>query len=222
MDIGFSNAGFDVKLCVEIDPSCCDTLRKNLNKSTKVLNEDVSRVSGKQLLDAANINFGELDLLFGGPPCQSFSLAGNRKGLEDDRGRLVFDFIRLVKQTAPKVFVMENVAAMASWQSGEVLSEIENALTTEFTFGALQMKYRVEHSILDAANFGVPQHRKRIFIVGNRENSEFKFPTPTHGKSAPFATVGETLSSLPAAHPPSKVAQRVSQSIPGRRAAHGY
>ena len=120
MDIGMSQAGFDIELCVEIDPACCDTLRKNLPK-TKISNSDVSKLSGKEILDMAKIPFGSLDLLFGGPPCQSFSLAGNREGLNDERGKLVFDFVRLVKETAPKAFIMENVSAMLSWQKGAVL-----------------------------------------------------------------------------------------------------
>lgn len=221
MDIGMSKAGFDVKLCVEIDPACCDTLRANL-KNTKVLNEDISKVSGAQLLETAQIEFGHLDMLFGGPPCQSFSLAGNRKGLEDERGKLVFDFVRLVKQMAPKVFVMENVSAMASWQKGEVLKAIEREFESEFTYGAMNMKYKVTHGVLNSVDFGAPQKRKRIFVIGNRLGKPFEFPEATYGSEKPYVTVKEALKELPEADPPSKTALRVSQTIPGRRASHGY
>ena len=221
MDIGFSKAGFDVKLCVEIDTACCETLQKNLPK-TKVLNADVSKLSGQDLLTKSGLEFGKVDMLFGGPPCQSFSLAGNRAGLNDSRGRLVFDFVRLVKELAPKSFVMENVSAMASWQKGQVIKEIEKEFSSKFSLNGQSFKYDVTHKTLNAADFGVPQSRKRIFIVGNRLGVDFQFPKPTHGAAVPYVTVGETLSPLPDADPPSQTALRVSQSIPGRRASHGY
>ena len=223
MDLGFMKAGFDVKVCVEIDPACCETLQANI-KESKILNRDVSNLSGRELLSEAEIEFGDLDMLFGGPPCQSFSLAGNRKGLNDSRGQMVFEFVRLVKETAPKTFVMENVAAMANWNKGEVLNAIEREFEQVFQVDGVALNYRVTHEILNAADFGVPQSRKRIFIIGNRLDKVYQFPKPTHHEASkkPYVTVADALSGLPDADAPSKTALRVSQTIPGRRVSHGY
>jgi len=222
MDIGVARAGFDVRLCVEIDEACCETLRHNL-PNTKVMCGDVSQMTGTQLLAEAGVEFGELDLLFGGPPCQSFSLAGNRKGLNDDRGKLVFDFVRLVKQSLPKTFIMENVSAMGNWEHGKVLKEIESMFSSEYTFGARTVRYNVDHRVLDAKDFGVPQSRKRIFVCGNLLERDVIFPQKSHGPNLiPYNSVGDAICHLPPADQPSRTALRVSQTIKSRIKSHGY
>ncbi|NOR31899.1 MAG: DNA (cytosine-5-)-methyltransferase [Sulfitobacter sp.] len=229
MDIGFSQAGFDVKLAVELDPSCCDTLRANLTK-TKVLEADVSKLSGAELCDLAGLEIGNVDCLFGGPPCQSFSLAGDRKGLNDPRGELVGHFIRLVREIGPKSFVMENVKGMANWQSGAVLEMIENEIAAPVLLRGYEYQYKAQHKVLDAVNFGVPQHRERIFVVGNRLEKSMSFPEPTHNspkrphdnRLKPTCNVGKVLNSLPEADQPSETALRVSGTIKERRVKHGY
>lgn len=226
MDAGFSMSGFDVKVAIEIDPSCCDTLRKNL-KNTIVINEDINNISAASILDYAGLSAGEVDCIFGGPPCQSFSLAGKREGLNDDRGLLVFRFIDLVRQIRPKTFVMENVKGMVNWQGGIVIKEVERMLEEPLITGE---KYKVTHRVLNSADYGVPQSRERVFVVGSKLKSEYKFPQPTHSRSTlddkdgkkPYVTVGDALSELPSPGSPSKAALRVSQSIKGRIAKHGY
>jgi DNA (cytosine-5)-methyltransferase 1 len=226
MDAGFDMAGFDVKLAIEVDPSCCDTLRKNL-PSTKVLNRSVNDIDAQEICQLAGVKIGDVDCVFGGPPCQSFSLAGKREGLNDERGRLVFRFVELVRAIRPKLFVLENVKGMVNWEGGIVLKEIERLFEEPLPTGE---RYSVQHKVLNAANFGVPQNRERVFVVGNRMSKEYRFPKPTHlpiGKprsngERDIVTVGEALDGLPKADAPSKTALRVSQTIKGRIEKHGY
>lgn len=152
MDAGFHLAGFDVRLAVEIDPSCCDTLRHNL-KHTKIVNKDINKLSSEEICEMSGLKSGQIDCVFGGPPCQSFSLAGRREGLNDERGLLVFRFIELVPELRPKTFVLENVKGMVNWQGGVVLQEVERMLKEPLPTGE---KYQVQHSVLNAADFGVP------------------------------------------------------------------
>ena len=226
MDAGFHLAGFDVRLAVEIDPSCCDTLRHNL-KHTKIVNEDINKLSSEEICEMSDLKSGQIDCVFGGPPCQSFSLAGRREGLNDERGLLVFRFIELVRELRPKTFVLENVKGMVNWQGGVVLQEVERMLKEPLPTGE---KYQVQHSVLNAADFGVPQNRERVFIVGSRLKAAYKFPEPTHAAKPtadnkalkPQMTVGQALRGLPEADTPSKTALRVSQTIKGRIEKHGY
>lgn len=230
LDIGFQRANFDIRIAVEIDPSCCDTLRQNLTH-TKVIQGDLTFMTGEELCKLSKLEVGTVDCVFGGPPCQSFSLAGNRRGLTDPRGELIFHFIRLIKEIKPKSFVIENVKGMLNWQKGAVIDFIEDALSKPVSVGEDEQHYFVQHKLLDAVDFGVAQRRERIFIVGNRVGKNMNFPTETHANpdesvfdisKKPYATVGKVLSALPPPHAPSATALRVSQTIKGRRLRHGY
>jgi DNA (cytosine-5)-methyltransferase 1 len=223
MDLGFLQAGFNVRLAIEIDPSCCDTLRQNL-KDTVILEGDINSISPEEICAQSGLAPGEIDCIFGGPPCQSFSLAGRREGTNDERGRLVFRFIELVRSLRPKTFVLENVKGMVNWQGGIVLREIENMFAHPLDTGE---RYVVQHSVLNAADYGVPQNRERVFVVGTRLAKPFEFPAPSHSSKASgelkkYVTVGEALHGLPNADPPSETALRVSKTIKGRIAKHGY
>jgi DNA (cytosine-5)-methyltransferase 1 len=112
---------------------------------------------------------GKLDLLVGGSPCQSFSMVGKRKGLDDTRGTLFYEFARIIKESQPNVFIFENVKGLLSHDSGNTFE------TIKATFDELGYKY--SYQVLNAKNFGMPQHRERIFVVGFKDNSvDFKFP----------------------------------------------
>ena len=222
MDIGFESAGIKPVLCVEIDSACCETLRLNMPE-VDIWEIDVSKVTGEQILGRIGIKKGELDVLYGGPPCQSFSLAGKRGGLNDDRGKLVFEFVRLVHELSPKAFVMENVKGMANWGKGEVIEKIEDEFTNPPKSSRKFGNYKVQHKVLNAVDFGVSQSRERIFIIGNRLGKTIKFPAPTHGiDGSPFKTVRDAIGALPPADPPSKTALRVSGTIKERIVNHGY
>jgi DNA (cytosine-5)-methyltransferase 1 len=232
MDIGFEKAGFEVAVAVELDPTCCQTLRKN-RPNTPVIEADISKLKTSEILKIAGLNVLETGLVIGGPPCQSFSLAGKRLGMNEPRGRLVLEFIRIVRESLPVAFVMENVKGMANWHKGEALNAIKEALKEPVLFEGVNYKYTIQHKILNAVNFGVPQHRERIFLVGNRVNKEFIFPKPTHGVVTnqaglfndtlkKYSTVSEAISGLPKADEPSNIAKRISETIESRMEKYGY
>jgi DNA (cytosine-5)-methyltransferase 1 len=233
MDLGFENAGFEIAVAVEIDPSCCDTLRINRPK-LKLIEGDITSITTEKILQTANLKPLEADLVIGGPPCQSFSLAGKRLGMNEPRGRLLFEFIRVVRESLPVAFVMENVKGMVNWEKGAALRAIEETIADPIPFNGKTYQYQIQHKVLNSANFGGPQFRERIFIVGNRLGKEFSFPYPTHGKTdgqdslfpqyqlKKYVSAWDAIGKLPPADEPSDVAMRVSKSIKGRIAKHGY
>lgn len=163
-DLGFEQAGFDVRVMVENQAEACDTLRLNrdvFNDHTEpeIIQKDIREVTTKEILNAADIGIGEATVVFGGPPCQGFSLAGNRDP-NDKRNALYLEMVRIVHQAKPVYFVMENVPGLATMEDGEVIKQVCN----EFRQGG----YNVTWSVLNAANYGVPQRRRRVFIMGRR------------------------------------------------------
>jgi DNA (cytosine-5)-methyltransferase 1 len=233
MDIGFEMAGFQTAVAVEHDISCCETLKKNRPNLT-VINGDITQLSTEEILKAGGLKPTEPALVIGGPPCQSFSLAGKRMGMDDPRGKLVLEFIRVVKESLPTVFVMENVRGMVNWQEGKAIDAIINEISEPIFFEGKEYMYKVNKAILNAVNYGVPQYRERVFIVGNRLNKNFSFPEPTHANSNRGAltlfgspkqrlkTVWDSIGDLPLAAAPSETALRVSETIKERIIKHGY
>ena len=136
MDIGVLEAGFDVLACVEHDPNACDTLRHNIEREqrrTKVIEADIRDVDPTELMKSLRLKEGRLDLLFGGPPCQSFSQIGKQQGLEDERGLLLFQMVRFAEVFKPKSIVIENVKGLATAQGargerGEIIRHLADAL----------------------------------------------------------------------------------------------
>ncbi len=227
LDIGFKQAGFRTAVLVEFDPACCRTLRKNM-PDVPVLEGDINQIATSQILSAAGLNPLDAALVIGGPPCQSFSLAGKRMGLNDPRGRLVLEFIRVVREALPKAFVMENVRGLTNWEGGRALEAIMNEAQVPIHFGGKEYSYKVAYKILNAADYGAPQFRERVFIVGNRVDCDFEFPGKQYGPAdnedglKPYKTVRDAICALPPATPPSEVALRVSGTIKARIEKHGY
>ncbi len=179
LDIGFADAGFQIVNSVELEKKFCETLELNSGtgktfSDSKVICIDIREFSGK--------NLKNIDFIIGGPPCQTFSAAGRRAngvlGTTDSRGMLFKEYVRLLKEISPKGFLFENVYGIIGAQGGENWRKI----TKEFSKAGYKLFYR----ILDAADYGVPQHRERVIIVGLK-NGEFKFPRPTHGPDSPDA-----------------------------------
>ncbi|MBI4666156.1 MAG: DNA cytosine methyltransferase [Nitrospinae bacterium] len=180
MDIGIRDAGFEVLAELEIDEHCCATLRANAennNYNSRIIQKDIRNVDPQSLLKELNIKKGELDILFGGPPCQSFSLAGKQLGLSDERGPLLFEIIRFAKSIQPKVILLEQVKGLLSSKGhtnrrGEVfenfLSELE------------KINYTPKWRAILASDFGVPQLRERLFVIATRGRNGFVFPERTH------------------------------------------
>lgn len=165
--LGLEKAGFEHQLFVEIDKYAAETLRENF-ESNKVCEADITQ------LELRNLHIdNDIDLISGGAPCQSFSYAGLRKGIEDARGTLFYDYAKFVKYYRPKIFVFENVRGIINHDNGKTLDTILRIFK--------QLDYRVDWQLLKAVNYEVAQKRERVFIVGVREdiyisNGEYIFP----------------------------------------------
>ncbi|MFQ5906249.1 MAG: DNA cytosine methyltransferase [bacterium] len=202
LDLGLEQAGFTLSLCVEKDTVRCKTLLAN-RPLWNVINADIRRYSGKELLKEAGLSRGKVTLVAGGPPCQPFSKSAfwvqdrlNRI-LADPRTALLGEYSRVVKETLPFAFIMENVPGLAYRPSRPVL----DALLKRFS----KYGYHVSWQTVNAVNYGVPQKRERLFLVGVRGHSIFRFPGPTHspaenrGRSpelSPHVTAGDAISDL--------------------------
>ena len=173
LDIGFSDVGFEIVESVEIEQKFCQTLELNSGvgkrfEKSKVNCIDIREFTGKDL--------GKIDFIIGGPPCQTFSAAGRRAngvlGITDARGVLFKEYVRLLQELSPIGFLFENVYGIIGAQGGKAWEEILK--------GFSEAGYKLYYRIVDSADYGVPQHRERLIIVGLKEG-KFKFPRPTHG-----------------------------------------
>ena len=166
--IGLDKAGFESILLNDFDKDSCDTLKRNRN--WHVEHDDVTNLSFKKYK-------GEVDLLSGGFPCQAFSYAGNKRGFEDTRGTLFFEFARAAKECKPKILVGENVRGLLSHEKGQTLETICNVIE--------ELGYDlIDPRVLKAMFYQVPQKRERLFLVGIRKDLKakelFKYPDPYH------------------------------------------
>ncbi|MGH3716680.1 MAG: DNA cytosine methyltransferase, partial [Micromonosporaceae bacterium] len=173
LSTGLLDSGYQVPLGVDNDaPSLITYDYNHAYRGSRSLLADVSELRGSDLLLAAGVD--RLDVLAGGPPCQPFSIAGKRRGLDDPRGKLIAEFLRLVRETTPEVVLFENVPAVATAHEGKVLYELETELQ--------DMGYKIASGVLLAAAYGVPQNRRRLIVLAVRGVRRVPFPpTPTHG-----------------------------------------
>lgn len=182
LDFGFEAAGFETAVAVEMDRTCCDTLRAN--RPWPVIQRDVLQVSSAELLSVAGLRAGEAAVLIGGPPCQPFSKAGywsrgDALRLDDPRAATLGAYLRVLEDTRPEAFVLENVEGLAYRGKDEGLRMILGAI--ESINRRAKTNYRPVFQVLNAADYGVPQLRKRFLLVGARDGTSFEFPVPTHG-----------------------------------------
>ena len=195
LDIGFHDVGFDIIESVEIEEKFCQTLKLNSGKGKRFNN---SKVNCIDIREYTGNHLGNIDFIIGGPPCQTFSAAGRRAngvlGTTDARGVLFREYVRLLQELSPVGFLFENVYGIIGAQGGEAWKEILESFS--------DVGYKLYYRIVDAADYGVPQHRERLIIVGLKDG-EFKFPRPTHGPdslddeqfyNAETAITGVTLS----------------------------
>lgn len=219
LDIGFDRAGFKTAVAVEIDPSCCETLHTNM-PGLPIINKSITDVSASEILKTAGLEVGEAALVIGGPPCQSFSLAGMRKGLDDERGKLLFEFVRIVRETLPKGFVLENVKGLTSWDKGMAMKLLLEELGKPIEYNGIVYQYQIAPpKVLNAVNYGAPQYRERLIVVGNRIGKSYEYPQPL---STPYKTVWDAIGGLPEPSQPSETAVRVADSIKDRIKKYGY
>lgn len=191
LDLGFKKAGFNIIFANDIEKRCWETYEKNLGHP----------IDGRSIVEIPSSEFPDADGIIGGPPCQSWSLAGEMRGIDDKRGRLFYEYIRILQDKKPKFFVAENVPGILSRTH---IGEFERILQEFAKWG-----YKIKYQLLDARDYGVPQERKRVFIVGIRADlkQEFNFPialytqNPANSSSQQWRTLRETLSGLPDARP---------------------
>lgn len=180
MDIGIRDAGFNILAEIEFDEHCCATLEANAERQqsgTRVIHADIQTIDPRALMKELGLKKGNLDLLFAGPPCQSFSLAGKQLGLRDERGLLLFEIIRFAKAIQPKVVLLEQVKGLLSSKGsenrrGEVFEKFLNKLEA--------INYTPKWRVILAADYGVPQLRERLFVIATRGRNGFLFPERTH------------------------------------------
>ncbi len=184
LSLGFEQAGFDVVAAVEIDPVHCAVHEFNF-PNCAVICRDVSKVSGDDIRTAARIGKREVDVVFGGAPCQGFSMIGQR-ALDDPRNSLVKHFVRIVREIEPKYVVFENVKGLTLGTHKRFLDELIRALSRDYD---VLSPYRV----LNAADHGVPQDRRRLFLVGARKGLKL----PVYPEVAKRVTCAEALADIP-------------------------
>lgn len=182
MDYGFEAAGFEIGAAVEMDRDSCASLVANRPR-LPVLPKPIADVSSQRILEAANAETGEIALLIGGPPCQPFSKSaywssGDTRRLNDPRARTLNEYLRVVEDLLPEVFVLENVYGIGYAGKSEGL-ELIDRLTAQIN-RRRGTSYRISRRLLNAASFGVPQVRERFFVVAHRDGARFEFPAETH------------------------------------------
>ena len=165
LDLGFERAGFTSSVCIEIDSDCCKTLRHN--RSWPVIDRDITTISSREILQTANLDIREADILIGGPPCQPFSKSGywvngDTRRLDDPRANTLSEYMRVLEDTLPKVFLLENVPGLIYKGKDEgfqlLVKYLERVNQRQGT------SYSISWAKLNAAGFGVPQIANEYFI----------------------------------------------------------
>jgi DNA (cytosine-5)-methyltransferase 1 len=181
LDLGFEAAGFETAIAVEMDARCVETL--SANRSWSVIQRDVGRVTTRELLEAGGLKGEQADILIGGPPCQPFSKSGfwatgEARRLDDPRATTIDHYLRILEEARPRAFLLENVEGLGFKGKDEGLGRIRSAL--EAINARYGTRYQASVAVLNAADHGVPQLRRRLFVVGARDGSRFHFPEPSH------------------------------------------
>jgi len=199
LSYGFAHCEeFQVVAANEILPPMAEAYRAN-HPEVKMYEGDIKDFGRSCLRSDLGLRVGEVDIVVGGPPCQAYSTVGKRL-LSDPRGKLFQEYFRVVKELQPQLFVYENVKGLLSMSNGELLE------TIVALFGSL--KYSIQVMLLNSADYGAPQIRERVLIVGTRSKLDFKFPDPTHrdpgqrlrsfDKALPtWRTLGDAIGDLP-------------------------
>lgn len=203
LDIGLGKAGLNVVIGQDFEPSCVETIKAN---GHNVLGGDIRDIKPETLLELTGLHVGEPFMICGGPPCQPFSTAGKRLGINDPRGSLFMDFIRMIDYIRPRFFIMENVKGIVSAPLKHVPEKekikqkpgtVLDVILSEFN----KLGYKTVYGILDAVNYGVPQFRERFVLIGSRDNEDIFLPIPTHfqmhqNPDYRWKTVGEAIKDL--------------------------
>jgi len=190
LDIGLERAGFDVAFATDVSKSMVDTIRKNFN-NIPVFHGDVRNLNPEDVLKACGLKRNQPFIVSGGPPCQPYSTAGRRLSINDPHGSLFMDFVRLVEGIKPRFFIMENVVGLTNarrkhvaWKEKnkrDLLPEEEKGSALKVVLNEFgKLGYEIVYGVLNAVDFGVPQFRERLFIIGSRDHEGVFLPKPTH------------------------------------------
>lgn len=211
LDFGFEAAGFETAVAVEMNAGACRALAAN--RRWPLIGDDIHKLTVKEILGRAELSPGDADVLIGGPPCQPFSksgywVRGDARRLDDPRATTLEAYLHVLEKARPRAFLLENVQGLAFKGKDEGLAQILKGI--DDINRRCKTSYKPSVAVLDAADFGVPQNRQRVFIVGSREGIPFRFPTPTHGSDdklrdgnlEPFCTTWDALGDLPMSNDP--------------------
>jgi len=207
LDIGLQLAGLNIKIGQDFEPTCVETMKAN---GHNVLGGDIREIEPETILRLTGLRIGEPFLICGGPPCQPFSTAGKRLGINDPRGSLFMDYIRMIDYIKPRFFVMENVKGIMSSPLKHVSNEERDDDDPEQRLGTVldvilsefnKLGYKTVYGILDAVNYGVPQFRERFVLIGSRDHEGIFLPVPTHfqmhqNEKYRWRTAGEVIKDL--------------------------
>lgn len=190
LDIGFEQAGFSILFATDFNHECCETLK--MNRGNTISEECIVEEQDITTMDLSILP-ENVDMIIGGPPCQSFSASGRRAGGAagqlDQRGNLFKSYCKVVEKVKPKAFLFENVRGILGTNKGQ---DFRNIIES---FAALG--YKIEYRILDAEDYGAPQQRERMFIVGHKLDVPFLYPRPVYGPDStekrPYVSVGEAI-----------------------------
>lgn len=211
LDLGIEQAGIEIKVCVEFNKQAVNTIRKNTN--IPVIDRDITTIPTAELLKVASLKRDEVDLIVGGPPCQAFSTAGARRGLNDFRGNVIIQYLRIVSEIQPRYFILENVRGILSaklnavpdtYQEYETIKEIKGSVIRFLANEFKKLGYTISFALFNAANYGVPQIRERVIIFGAKGERRIPLPQPTHSEfglneTKKWVTLGEVINNLPKA-----------------------
>lgn len=194
LDLGIERAGFDIRVCVEMDKWAVETIHANTD--IPVINADINNVSTEEILRVANLRREDVTLVVGGPPCQAFSTAGRQRGLADFRGNVILQYLRVVSDIRPEYFILENVRGILSaklnavpdeYKEYEKIKDFKGSVLEFITSQFKELGYSISYALLDAANYGVPERRERVVIIGHM-GARIPIPSPTHSKEGIHGT----------------------------------
>lgn len=210
LDFGFEEAGFETRVALEMDRHACRTMR--LNRGWEIIEGDVNLVPSSDILARGDLRVGEADVLIGGPPCQPFSkssywVRGDSLRLDDPRADTLAGYLRVLRDTQPRAFLLENVGGLAYEGKDEGLRLLLDGIRQ--VNRECGTNYQPTWRVIRCAEHGVPQIRERVFLVGARDGRTFTFPKPTHGEVTasggdlfaapiePFRTAWDAIGDLP-------------------------
>lgn len=240
-DLGIEAAGFSTLYATDIDEACCETLRTNKRNSAQldkpflqnatIIQSCVKELDANAILASINLRPGEVDLMIGGPPCQAFSVIGQRNGRSDPNGVLIDEYLRLLGGIQPRAFVFENVKGIKSIDGGKVFEE----LTKRMQQPVPGLRYTLSPFCLNASDYCVPQNRERVIVVGCRSEKKLEcIPSPIEDDASQIGhlltrrTVADAFRGLPEAESPfplnhygrkhsKRIAERYASLTPGER-----